>query len=116
MDAMSNDDTRILLESLAAAAHLRTRAAEAQRDALTHDRESATDDDEHDPEGVTLSSEWSRIQGLIEAARVEEALVHDALARWDAGTYGRCLTCGSAIPLARLEIRPFADRCVPCAS
>ena len=31
-------------------------------------RSGASADDEHDPEGVTLSSEWSRLTGLAEAA------------------------------------------------
>jgi len=41
--------------------------------------------------------------------------IHAALARVDAGTYGRCARCGGAIPAARLELRPFAATCVPCA-
>jgi DnaK suppressor protein len=41
--------------------------------------------------------------------------IRAALARLEAGTYGRCVTCGSPIPAARLELRPFAATCVPCA-
>lgn len=37
-----------------------------------------------------------------------------ALDRIDTGTYGRCLHCGAAIPLERLESRPFAAGCVGC--
>jgi len=37
-----------------------------------------------------------------------------ALERIDAGTYGRCVLCGSAVPLERLEVRPFAATCVSC--
>jgi DnaK suppressor protein len=39
-----------------------------------------------------------------------------ALARVEAGTYGRCTQCGSEIPEERLELRPFASRCVACTS
>ena len=39
-----------------------------------------------------------------------------ALARIDAGTYGSCVRCGSAIPVERLQMRPFAGACVTCAS
>ena len=39
-----------------------------------------------------------------------------ALARLDAGTYGSCTQCGAAIPEERLELRPFAGRCVTCTS
>ena len=37
-----------------------------------------------------------------------------ALARIDAGTYGRCVSCGAHIPEERLELPPFAGRCVSC--
>ena len=39
-----------------------------------------------------------------------------ALARLDAGTYGSCVRCGAAIPEERLELRPFAGRCVACTA
>lgn len=35
--------------------------------------------------------------------------------RIEAGTYGRCTGCGSAIPEERLELRPFASTCVACS-
>jgi RNA polymerase-binding transcription factor DksA len=41
--------------------------------------------------------------------------IRAALSRVDAGTYGRCATCGGAIPPERLQLRPFAATCVPCA-
>jgi DnaK suppressor protein len=37
-----------------------------------------------------------------------------ALGRIAAGTYGRCVHCGEAIPVERLEFRPFAAGCVSC--
>jgi RNA polymerase-binding transcription factor DksA len=37
-----------------------------------------------------------------------------ALARIDAGTYGRCTRCQAEIPEERLELRPFAGTCVAC--
>ena len=39
-----------------------------------------------------------------------------ALDRIAAGTYGSCVHCGSAIPVERLQMRPFAQACVTCAS
>lgn len=39
-----------------------------------------------------------------------------ALARITAGSYGTCVGCGETIPGARLEVRPFAAACVPCAA
>lgn len=108
-------DPRELLQELRTQAVARVESTGAALTALMHDREGANDDDEHDPEGVTLSSEWSRLSGLAEAAASELQQVDDALARMDAGTYGVCARCGTAIPAARLEARPFAEHCVACA-
>jgi DnaK suppressor protein len=51
--------------------------------------------------------------GLI--ARAEEKLkfLDEALARLDAGKYGRCLGCRELIPLERLKALPFSY-CVDC--
>ncbi|KJL32095.1 TraR/DksA family transcriptional regulator [Microbacterium oxydans] len=108
-------DPRELLYALRAQAVARVESTAAALAALMHDREGANDDDEHDPEGVTLSSEWSRLSGLAEAAASELQQVDDALARTDAGTYGICARCGKPIPAARLDARPFAEYCVVCA-
>jgi RNA polymerase-binding transcription factor DksA len=43
------------------------------------------------------------------------AEVKEALARMDAGTYGRCAGCGKPIAAARLAAVPYARRCVRCA-
>ncbi len=64
---------------------------------------------------MTLSSEWSRLSGLAEAAQAELRQVDEALMRMDAGTYGICVHCGKPIPPERLEVRPFAEYCVACA-
>ena len=42
--------------------------------------------------------------------------VERAIERVDAGTYGVCESCGSEIPIARLEVLPYATMCVTCAS
>lgn len=94
---------------------VRAQAAASALAELVRDRQGSNDDDEHDPEGVTLSSEWSRLSALSEAADDEVRRFDDALTRWDAGTYGVCERCGRPIPAARLEARPFAELCVPCA-
>src|SRR3954454_7482552 len=39
-----------------------------------------------------------------------------ALARLEAGTYGSCVSCGAQIAEERLELRPFAGRCVSCTA
>lgn len=108
-------DPRARLEELRAHAEARVASSSAVLTALMHDREGSNDDDEHDPEGVTLSSEWSRLTGLAEAAASELRQVDQALARIEAGTYGICAHCRRPIPAARLEARPFAEYCVRCA-
>ncbi len=42
--------------------------------------------------------------------------VERALERVDDGSYGICEVCGSEIPIARLEVLPYATMCVTCAS
>lgn len=85
-------------------------------DSIRADRADATADDEHDPEGSTLSGEWQRIDALRRATRAERGELQDALARMDAGTYGICRVCGRPIPAERLAIRPAAATCVACAA
>ena len=79
-------------------------------------RSDATADDEHDPEGSTLSGEWQRVSAVRASTRDELSDVDAALARVAAGTYGVCARCGQPIPAARLEARPQATMCVVCAS
>lgn len=108
-----------------AIAALRERATEldallnrldAADDAVRADRADATADDEHDPEGSTLSGEWQRIDALRRSLGEERAEVAAALERVDAGTYGICAVCGRPIPAGRLEARPMATMCVNCAA
>ncbi|NIR37045.1 MAG: hypothetical protein GWN07_13970, partial [Actinobacteria bacterium] len=41
--------------------------------------------------------------------------VERALERVEEGTYGICESCGESIPVARLEVLPYATTCVSCA-
>jgi DnaK suppressor protein len=72
-------------------------------------------DDEHDPEGPTLSSEWSRIHGVHGELLAASESVDAALARIALGSYGLCLRCGEPIGFDRLEARPEAELCIVCA-
>ncbi|TDN93143.1 TraR/DksA C4-type zinc finger protein [Microbacterium sp. BK668] len=97
-------------------ARARLELLDAELDELRADRGRESADDEHDPEGATLSGEWSRLSGLRSAALAELADIDAALARVGAAAYGVCVDCGGLIPDARLEVRPTATRCVECAS
>jgi RNA polymerase-binding transcription factor DksA len=97
---------------------VRAEIAELERSmaALRRIRESSSDDDEHDPEGPTLSSDWSRIRGLMLAAEAQLTETDAALSRLSDGSYGLCLECGLPIAPGRLDARPTAAYCVECAA
>ena len=78
-------------------------------------RGGQSDDDEHDPEGATMSSQWSHAMGIRADLEARLGEVDRALVRIDEGTYGFCVQCGEPIPGERLSARPAADRCVSCA-
>jgi len=52
--------------------------------------------------------------GLLENERQILEAVRAALARIDAGTFGRCADCGRELPEGRLTAVPYATRCVAC--
>ena len=54
------------------------------------------------------------LTALDEQGRHELEAIQAALARIDAGTYGRCETCGEMMSAARLTAMPTARRCVAC--
>ncbi|MDN6625441.1 MAG: TraR/DksA family transcriptional regulator, partial [Acidipropionibacterium jensenii] len=82
---------------------------------LRRDRAEEPADDEHDPDGPTLSSEWTMAEaqrGVVESAIAE---IDAALARVEDGRYGLCLRCGRPISPERLAARPSAATCLDCA-
>ncbi|MCM3500324.1 TraR/DksA C4-type zinc finger protein [Microbacterium sp. P26] len=85
-------------------------------ESLRHDRADGTADDEHDPEGSTLSGEWAQVDALRRGAEAERAEIRAARERVASGTFGVCEVCGRPIADARLEVRPFARRCITCAA
>lgn len=78
-------------------------------------RSDASADDEHDPEGPTMTQEWSQRTAVLADAELELAEVDRALARLADGSYGVCTNCGKPISVARLEARPTATLCIDCA-
>ena len=79
-------------------------------------RSDSDADDEHDPEGPTLSFEWSRISGLTDELWQRSAALDGAFDRVAAGTYGTCIRCGQPIGFDRLDALPAAELCITCAS
>jgi DnaK suppressor protein len=84
-------------------------------DAVVAASQSSNADDEHDPEGATIAFERQQVAALLAVARQRLADVDAALARRDAGTYGRCERCGRPIAAERLAARPAARTCIDCA-
>lgn len=83
--------------------------------AVRRARSENSDDDEHDPEGATMSQLWSQVSGVLDAAVRELDELDAALERATNGDYGVCRRCGRPIDPARLEIHPGAALCIDCA-
>lgn len=60
--------------------------------------------------------EQDALGGIEAVHRTEIAEIKAALARIDAGTYGRCRTCDAQIAPARLAVLPTAATCVTHAT
>lgn len=59
-------------------------------------------------------SEVETHAALFDRAQERLSAIDAAIARLGAGVYGTCTRCGDEIPLARLEVIPFAQYCVDC--
>jgi RNA polymerase-binding transcription factor DksA len=53
--------------------------------------------------------------GLLENQEQTLEQIRTALARLDAGTYGRCEECGREIARERLNTLPYTPHCIHCA-
>jgi RNA polymerase-binding protein DksA len=65
-----------------------------------------------------LGTRESAEQVSLQLLENEEHLLEEidrALDRIDEGTFGRCEACGQRIDKQRLEVLPFARRCIRCA-
>lgn len=67
-------------------------------------------------ERVTETENDAVLERLDESGREKLRQIDAALSRIDAGTYGRCESCGEGIGAERLEALPFATTCIDCAS
>lgn len=96
-------------------AQARIVALEAQLANVVETAAASAGDDEHDPEGQTVAYDRAQIAALLTRARADLAELEAAESRRADGTFGRCEGCGATIPAERLEARPAARTCVPCA-
>jgi DnaK suppressor protein len=63
-----------------------------------------------------VTAERAEVEALATSLQESLAEVEDALAKFEAGTYGKCESCGQDIAPARLEAAPAARLCINCAS
>ena len=96
---------------------LHDRRREMQGDVRTRIRDARTDRasdvfDELDHSDAAMQEEMDF--ALIQMKAETLARVDEALARLDAGQYGRCFECGGEIAEKRLRALPFAGRCTVC--
>lgn len=70
--------------------------------------------DQHPADSGTSLADADREEASLEVLLAQQERVESALARVDAGTYGRCVDCGRELPEERLDARPEAERCVDC--
>ncbi len=63
---------------------------------------------------ASRETDTSRALRLRDRDRKLIAKVEEALARIDAGTFGRCESCGGRISAARLKARPVTTLCIDC--
>jgi RNA polymerase-binding protein DksA len=63
---------------------------------------------------ATQVFEQQRDLALRDRNAAHLAEIEAAIARLDAGTYGRCARCGEPIAPERLEALPWAAHCIDC--
>jgi DnaK suppressor protein len=103
--ATARDETARLAASLA-----------RQRDGIVEASEFTSNDDEHDPEGVTIAFERAQVQALLRQAQDDLVALDRAAERVRAGTYGTCERCGGPIAEERLAALPATRICIACAN
>lgn len=82
---------------------------------LVEDSQSATPDDEHDPDGTT-AYDRAQVSALRAASHQRLRQVEVAIANIEAEDFGACSRCAAPIGRERLEALPGVDLCVTCAS
>ena len=101
MPAADETSNAALHADLASARHLLARATDDHAAMLS------------DPD--TIQEDRDASAQFLAQARAAVTRVETAIARAEAGSYGRCQRCGSMIPEERLAAIPDTLTCVACA-
>lgn len=112
-------DERVAIELIERARAETARLAASlarQRDGIVEASEFTSNDDEHDPEGVTIAFERAQVQALLRQAQDDLANLDRAAERVRAGVWETCERCGGPIAEERLEALPATRICIACAN
>ena len=114
-DQAQDEYWRAKLELALATSRRELRSIESELGVARTVRANGGDDDEHDPDGIPLSSVLELLEGQKMRALDHVRDAQDALAILGEGRYGVCVRCSQPIPSPRLEIKPATRTCVTCA-
>jgi RNA polymerase-binding transcription factor DksA len=116
LDKFLEGQLQALTEERATYLH-QAESLQAEADSLTEDREPGdVQFDEESGEGDTLAVERERDLALSAQARAAIEQIDRAIEKIHDGSYGKCDSCGTAIPRERLRALPYAALCVKCKS
>ena len=101
----------VLLARRVAQAAAQQAALRAAIDDMRTARSLTFADDEHDPEGSTVSLDQARDVALLDRIERSMAELRTAQERLASGAYGVCERCGHDIPHERLTARPKEAAC-----
>jgi len=86
-----------------------------QGEKAVHEMSGEAGDEIPDPnDRATAEEERNWTLRLRDRDRRLIGKIQDALARLEAGTFGKCTACGRSIAPARLRARPVTDLCIDC--
>lgn len=105
-----------LIDARIASTRARLEASAIRINELTEARSGTVEDDEHDPEGTTISQNRALEVQLHDDAERALTDLQQAQTRLAEGTYDVCENCGGSIALERLEVRPETRFCIGCAT
>ncbi len=113
---MSETSQQVLRDQLHGQLQEERERVREQLSRLRQSDDSDLDFDENFADSGQVTAERGEVEAL--SGQLNETLqeIEDALAKFDAGTYGTCESCGQPITEARLEAMPAARLCISCAS